>query len=94
MFSLRRVKKNATPRTWPTCCGWVGCRRRGSPLWVPETRVRSCDLLILVDEAAETVASFDLVELGSCAAGEWAGWSSLPQGAVWPVTVVVALELA
>ncbi len=21
---------SATPRTWPTCCGWAGCRRRGS----------------------------------------------------------------
>ena len=21
----------ATPRTWPICCGWVGCPRRGSP---------------------------------------------------------------
>src|SRR6185437_6284562 len=20
---------SATPRTWPTCCGWAGCRRRG-----------------------------------------------------------------
>ena len=30
-FTYRRVKKmSATPRTWPTCCGWAGCRRRGS----------------------------------------------------------------
>jgi transposase len=21
---------SATPRTWRTCCGWAGCRRRGS----------------------------------------------------------------
>ena len=20
---------SATPRTWPACCGWAGCRRRG-----------------------------------------------------------------
>jgi len=31
-FSYRRVKKmRRTLRTWPTCCGWGGCRRRGSP---------------------------------------------------------------
>jgi hypothetical protein len=31
-FRYRRVKKTcATPRIWPICCGWVGCRRRGSP---------------------------------------------------------------
>ena len=22
---------NGTPRTWRTCCGWAGCRKRGSP---------------------------------------------------------------
>ncbi len=22
---------NSTPATWPTCCGWAGWRRRGSP---------------------------------------------------------------
>ena len=32
-FTCRRVKNDlsATPRTWPTCCGWADCRRRGSP---------------------------------------------------------------
>ena len=31
-FSYRRVKNDErTPRTWPTCCGWGGCLRRGSP---------------------------------------------------------------
>ena len=31
-FSYRRVKKTRrTPGIWPTCCGWAGCRRRGSP---------------------------------------------------------------
>jgi len=29
-YCYRRVK-NGTPRTWPACCGWVGCPRRGSP---------------------------------------------------------------
>ena len=28
-FSYRRVK-NATPQIWRTCCGWGGCRTRGS----------------------------------------------------------------
>ena len=29
-FTCRRVKNDrATPRTWPTYCGWAGCRRRG-----------------------------------------------------------------
>ena len=40
-------------------------------LWVPESRRMSCDLLILVDEPAEAVVSFDLVDLGWCATGEW-----------------------
>jgi len=31
MFAYRRVKISATPPTWPTCCGWAGCPRRGSP---------------------------------------------------------------
>jgi transposase len=30
-YTYRRVKTSATPRTWRTCCGWAGCRRRGSP---------------------------------------------------------------
>ena len=41
-----------------------------SGLWVPDRRRTLCDLLILVDEAAEAVASFDLVEPGWCAAGK------------------------
>jgi hypothetical protein len=40
-------------------------------LWVPETPQTSCDLLILVDEPAEAVVSFDLVDLGCCVTGEW-----------------------
>ena len=40
-------------------------------LWVPESRRTSCDLLILVEEPAEAVVSFDLVDLGCCATGEW-----------------------
>ena len=40
-------------------------------LWVPETLHTSCDLLILVDQPAEPVASSDVVDLGCCAVGEW-----------------------
>ena len=40
-------------------------------LWVPESRRTSCNLLILVDKPAEAVVSFDLVDLGCCATGEW-----------------------
>ena len=40
-------------------------------VWVPESRRTSCDLLILVEEPAEAVVSFDLVDLSCCAAGEW-----------------------
>jgi hypothetical protein len=40
-------------------------------LCVPESRRTSRDLLILVDEPAEAVVSFDLVDLGCCATGEW-----------------------
>ena len=35
-----------------------------SRVWVPESRRRSCDLLILLDDTAETVALVDLVDLG------------------------------
>jgi hypothetical protein len=38
---------------------WTYPRRSG--LWVPGSRRTSCDLLILVDEAAVAVASLDLV---------------------------------
>jgi len=39
-------------------------------LWVPATLSTSCDLLIFVKDAAETVVSFDLVDLGWRAVGE------------------------
>jgi hypothetical protein len=61
---------------------------------VPESRRTSCNLLILVDEAAEAIASLDLVDLGWCAAGERSRGSSLPQVAVRPMVVVVAFELS
>jgi hypothetical protein len=61
-------------------------------LWVPETPQTSRDLLILVDEPAEAVVSFDLVDLGCGVTGEWSCGSGLPQGAVRPVIVVVAFE--
>jgi RNA-directed DNA polymerase len=48
----------------PALRGWCA-------LWVPESRRTSCDLLILVDEPAEAVVSFDLVDLGCWATGEW-----------------------
>jgi len=55
----------------------------------------SRDLLILVDDAVEAVEPSYRVSYGWHAAGEWArGSSSLIQGAVWPMTVVMAFELA
>jgi len=54
----------------------------------------SCDLLIFVEKAAEAVAPSDLVDLGFARNGEWSGGRSLIQGAVWPMAVVMALELA
>ena len=59
-----------------------------------ETLHMSCDLLIFVEEAADTVVSSDLADLGRRAVGEWSRGSSLPQAAVRMVIVVVALELA
>jgi hypothetical protein len=35
-------------------------------------------VLILVDEPAEAVVSFDLVDLGYCVTGEWSCGSGLP----------------
>ena len=56
-----------------------------------ETLRTSCGLLILVEQAAEAVASVDLVSRGWCATGEWSQGSSLTEAAVWPVVVVVVL---
>ena len=39
-------------------------------LWVPATLRKSCDLLIFMEDAAEAVASLDLVNLGWRAVGE------------------------
>jgi DNA invertase Pin-like site-specific DNA recombinase len=39
-------------------------------LWVPETGRTSCDLPIFVEQSAESVAPPDVVDLGSCVAGE------------------------
>jgi hypothetical protein len=39
-------------------------------LWVPETRRTSCGLLILVEQPTESVASSDVVDLGSGALGQ------------------------
>ena len=30
-YGYQRVKTRKTLLTWLTCCGWGGCRRRGSP---------------------------------------------------------------
>ncbi len=49
----------------------MGVGQARNRVWVPESRRTSCDLLILVDEPAEAVASLDLVDLGCSAAGEW-----------------------
>ena len=65
-----------------------------SGLWVLEIMHTSCGLLILVEETAEPVVSFDLADVGRRVMGEWPCGSSLAQGAVRTVIVVVALELA
>jgi hypothetical protein len=39
-------------------------------LWVPETGRTSCDLLVLVEQSAESVAPADVVGLGCCVAAE------------------------
>ncbi len=49
----------------------VGDAHRILGLWVPETRLTSCDLLILVDQSAESIASSDVVDLGCCVMGKW-----------------------
>jgi hypothetical protein len=43
----------------------------GTMVWVPETRLTSCDLLIFVEQPGEAVVSSDVVDLGSGAVGEW-----------------------
>jgi hypothetical protein len=49
----------------PTCCSV------GSTLWVPETRCTSRDLLILVEQSAESVPPSDVVDPGSGPVGKW-----------------------
>jgi hypothetical protein len=67
---------------------------RSCVLWVPESRRTPRDLLILVDDAAASVTAPDLGGLGSTDMGEWMCGSSLPQGSVRAMIVVVARELA
>jgi hypothetical protein len=45
----------------------------------PESRRTSRDLVILVDEAAASIASSDLVELGSSAVEEWREGAACPK---------------
>jgi hypothetical protein len=60
------------PRGPSGCIAVDGTRERTDPSQPVRARISftACDLLILVDEAAEAVASLDLVELGRMA-GEW-----------------------
>jgi hypothetical protein len=44
--------------------GARGLRKFDATLWVPETRLTSCDLLILVKDTAESVVPTDLTGLG------------------------------
>ena len=66
----RTASRSATSRM-AVADGDSGAARTTGRLWVPESRRMSCDLLILVDEPAEAVVSFNLVDLGCCATGEW-----------------------
>ena len=62
-------------------------------LWVPETRYTSRDLLILVEQSVESVATSDVVDL--CFGALWQGssGSGLAEGAVRSVFVEMVLEL-
>jgi hypothetical protein len=51
-------------------------------VWVPETRLTPCDLLIFVDEAAETVQASDSAGVSSGLFWECASRSRLCQRAV------------
>jgi hypothetical protein len=53
--------------------GVVGAAVAGS-LWVPETRRTSCDLLVLVKQAAEAVEPLDADDVDPRSCGQW------PQG--------------
>jgi len=58
-------------------------------VWVPKNAVTSCDLRVLVDQAAEPVASSDAdVVVGRRDMGAAVGWL-LAEGPVRPVGVVV-----
>jgi hypothetical protein len=55
--------------TWPPCRPLVEWMTSllpdgGTGLWVPETRLTSCDLPIFMEEAAEPVVAADAGEVG------------------------------
>ena len=52
------------------------------------------DVLILVDQSAESVVSSDVVDHGWGAAGEGSSGSGLAESAMRSVIIVMALELA
>jgi hypothetical protein len=58
-------------------------------VWVPETRLPSCDLVIFVDEAGESVESADVCGVGSVLLGERSQGSGLSQTAVRAVVIEV-----
>jgi hypothetical protein len=68
--------------------------RPGRGLWVPKIGRISCDLLIFVEQSAESITPEDVVDLGCCALGEWPQGSGLAERAVWPAIVVVEFVLA
>ena len=69
-------------------------RETREDLWVAETLRMSCDVLIFVEETADSVLSLDLGDVGRRALGKCPCGGCLPQAAVRTVIVVVACELA
>lgn len=64
-----------------------------SNVWVPGTVRSSCDLLVLVDQPAEAVASLDVMDGGCAALRKGSQRSGLAEDAVWPVLIEVARVL-
>src|SRR4051812_1411341 len=83
---MDRIDRDQTPSGHGQGFGYsCGC---------PKPAHISCDLLILVEEATDAVASVNFVDPGRRVAGERSQGSSLTQAAMRSVIVVVALEVA
>jgi hypothetical protein len=71
------------------CAGAGPTQRRGAAVWVPDIRVTSCDLRVLMDQPTEAISSHDPRRRRQDNWHAGSAWRRLPQGAMRAVAVVV-----